>query len=61
MVMLTIDIEVSFMVNKYSVKRKQYERLGIRKNKSGDFDYINPDEKNKSKYESIERYSKNKI
>lgn len=46
------------MVNKRRVKDNQYARLGIRKNDNGDFEYINPAEKNKSKYESIRKYTK---
>jgi hypothetical protein len=41
------------MVNKLKVKVNQYEKLGIRKNSNGDFEYINPNDKNKSKYRSI--------
>lgn len=46
------------MVNKLKVKDNQYAKLGIRKNSNGDFEYINPEEKNKSKYESINKYQK---
>ncbi|MDP4145146.1 MAG: hypothetical protein Q8936_11810 [Bacillota bacterium] len=40
------------MSNKYTVKDKQLIRLGIRKNSEGDFEYIDPNEKNRSKYTS---------
>lgn len=46
------------MVNKHKVKESQYAKLGIRKNSNGDFEYINPEEKNKSKYESIKKYKR---
>lgn len=46
------------MVSKYTSKIKQLSRLGIRKNESGDYEYIDPAEKNKSKYQSIRRYEK---
>lgn len=44
------------MVNKRKVKDNQYVKLGIRKNENGDFEYIDPSEKNKSKYQSIKMY-----
>jgi hypothetical protein len=46
------------MGSKYSVKTKQLTRLGIRKNESGDYEYLDPSEKNKSKYQPIKRYDK---
>lgn len=46
------------MVSKYTLKAKQLTRLGIRKNESGDYEYIDPSEKNKSKYRSIKKYEK---
>lgn len=46
------------MVNKHKVKDKQYARLGIKKNTNGDFEYIDPSEKYKSKYESIKKYTR---
>lgn len=46
------------MVNKLKVKDREYAKLGIRKNSNGDFEYINPEEKNKSKYGSINKYKK---
>ena len=41
------------MANKLKVKDNQYAKLGIRKNSSGDFEYINPNDKNKSKYRIV--------
>lgn len=46
------------MGSKYTSKVKQLVRLGIRKNDSGEYEYIDPREKNKSKYESIKKYEK---
>lgn len=46
------------MTSKIKVKNKQYAALGIRKNSNGDFEYIDPAEKNKSKYGSIKKYTK---
>ncbi|WP_302180677.1 hypothetical protein [Clostridium sp. 001] len=43
------------MVNKRKVKDKQYENMGIRKNSQGDFEYINPEDKTKSKYNSVKK------
>lgn len=43
------------MANKLKVKDKEYARLGIRKNSNGDFEYINPNDKNKSKYKSVKK------
>lgn len=45
------------MANKLKVKDKEYTRLGIRKNSNGDFEYINPNDKNKSKYKSVRKES----
>jgi hypothetical protein len=43
------------MVNKRKTKDNQYAKLGIRKNSNGDFEYINPDDKNKSKYKDVRK------
>lgn len=43
------------MVNKRKIKNNQYEKLGIRKNSNGDFEYINPEDKNTSKYKEIKK------
>lgn len=45
-------------MNKYKIKEKDYARLGIRKNAEGNFEYIDPSEKNKSKYKPVKIYSK---
>jgi hypothetical protein len=42
------------MANK-KVTRKQMASLGIRKTETGDYDYIDPNERNKSKYEPISK------
>jgi hypothetical protein len=46
------------MGSKYTVKEKQLTKLGIKKTESGDYEYIDPSEKNKSKYQSIKLYDK---
>ncbi|AKA68117.1 hypothetical protein [Clostridium scatologenes] len=43
------------MVNKRKIKSNQYAKLGIRKNSNGDFEYINPEDKNRSKYKEIKK------
>lgn len=43
------------MSNKHSVTRKQMASLGLKKTPQGDYDYIDPSEKNKSKYKSIKK------
>ncbi|EET88096.1 conserved hypothetical protein [Clostridium carboxidivorans P7] len=43
------------MVNKRKTKSNQYAKLGIRKNSNGDFEYINPEDKNRSKYKEIKK------
>lgn len=43
------------MVNKRKVKNKQYEKLGIKKNSNGDFQYIDPEDRDKSKYKSVRK------
>ena len=46
------------MSNKLKVKSKQMACLGIRKNEAGDYEYINPEDKNKSKYKPIRKEPK---
>jgi hypothetical protein len=46
------------MGSKYTVKTKQLTRLGIRKTETGDYEYIDPSEKNKSKYRPIRHLEK---
>jgi hypothetical protein len=44
------------MSSKLKVKRKSMEVLGIRKTETGDYDYIDSADKNKSKYKSSKRF-----
>jgi hypothetical protein len=46
------------MATKLSVTQKKMAALGIMKTKSGDYDYIDPSEKNRSKYKPIKKESK---
>ncbi|MBM7870153.1 hypothetical protein JOC70_001623 [Clostridium pascui] len=46
------------MVNKRSFTQKQMASLGIRKNERGDYEYINSEDKNKSKYKEIRKENK---
>ncbi|MPM95111.1 hypothetical protein SDC9_142262 [bioreactor metagenome] len=46
------------MANKLKVKSKEYAKLGIRRTLEGNYEYIDPSEKNKSKYEPIRIYNK---
>jgi hypothetical protein len=46
------------MGNKLTVSRKVMARLGLKKTKTGDYDYIDPNEKNKSKYEPVRKETK---
>jgi hypothetical protein len=41
--------------NKLSATKKKMASLGIKKNGTGDIDYINPNEKNKSKYDKVKK------
>ena len=43
------------MSNKLKTTSKQMASLGIRKNKDGNYEYINPDEKNSSKYKPVKK------
>lgn len=43
------------MSNKLKTTNKQMTSLGIKKNDSGDYEYINPDEKEKSKYKPVKK------
>jgi hypothetical protein len=52
--MLTLK-GVFYMSNKHAVTKKQMASLGITKNPQGDYTYIDPSEKNKSKYKSIKK------
>ncbi|MEW9096117.1 MAG: hypothetical protein AB2417_13640 [Clostridiaceae bacterium] len=46
------------MVNKRKFTKKQMASLGIRKTENGDYDYIDPVEKEKSKYKTIRKETK---
>lgn len=46
------------MSSKLTVTRKKMASLGLKKNDKGDYEYIDPAEKNKSKYKPIKRESK---
>jgi hypothetical protein len=46
------------MGSKYTVKQKELRRLGLRKTETGDYDYIDPSERNRSKYQPIRKYEK---
>ena len=43
------------MTNKRRVTKKQMASLGLKKTENGDYDYINPEEKNTSKYNPIKK------
>jgi hypothetical protein len=43
------------MSNKLRTKKRQMSSLGIKKNEVGDYEYINPEEKNNSKYKPVKK------
>lgn len=43
------------MSNKLTVTKKKMASLGLKKNDRGDYEYIDPSEKNKSKYKPIKK------
>lgn len=43
------------MTNKLKTTNKKATSLGIRKNEVGDYEYINPEDKNTSKYNPIRK------
>lgn len=43
------------MANKRRFTKKQMASLGLKKTENGDYDYIDPKEKNESKYNSIKK------
>jgi hypothetical protein len=43
------------MANKRKVTKKQMASLGLKKNENGDYDYINPEDKIKSKYKQVKK------
>ena len=47
-----------YMSNKLKTTNKKAESLGIRKNEVGDYEYINPEEKNSSKYKPVKKEPK---
>lgn len=46
------------MSNKLTVTKKKMAALGLQKTERGDYDYIDPEEKNKSKYKPVRKESK---
>ena len=46
------------MSNKLKTTTKKAASLGIRKNEAGDYEYINPEDKNNSKYKPIRKEPK---
>jgi hypothetical protein len=42
----------------HKLTQKQMAALGIGKTESGDFDYLDPKEKSKSKYEQVDKQKK---
>lgn len=46
------------MTNKLAVTQKKMASLGIRKNQQNDYEYIDPAEKNKSKYKPVRKENK---
>lgn len=43
------------MSNKLTSTKKKMASLGIKKTETGDIDYINSNEKNKSKYDKVKK------
>lgn len=43
------------MSNKLTVTRKKMASLGLKKNDKGDYEYIDPSDKDKSKYKPIKK------
>lgn len=46
------------MTNKLKTTNKKAASLGIRKNELGDYEFINPEDKNNSKYKPIRKEPK---
>lgn len=46
------------MANKLTVTNKKMTALGLKKTERGDYDYIDPSDKNKSIYKPIKKDSK---
>ncbi|WP_346961639.1 hypothetical protein [Clostridium sp.] len=45
------------MSNKHKFTNKQMAKLGLKKTDRGDYDYIDPEEKEKSKYRTVKKES----
>ena len=43
------------MSNKLNVTKGKMAKLGIKKNNQNDYEYIDPEDKNKSKYKSVKK------
>lgn len=43
------------MSNKLNVTKNKMTKLGIKKNEQNDYEYIDPEDKNKSKYKSVKK------
>ena len=59
MVSLLIERD-EHMSSKHKSTNKQMASLGITKNRIGDYEYINPEDENNSKYKSIKKLPKQK-
>ncbi|GCD09994.1 hypothetical protein [Clostridium tagluense] len=46
------------MSNKLTVTKNKMATLGIKKNEQNDYEYINPEDKTKSKYKSVRKEPK---
>lgn len=46
------------MSNKLTVTKKKMASLGIMKNEQNDYEYIDPEDKSKSKYKPVKKESK---
>lgn len=46
------------MSNKLTVTKKKMAALGLKKTKNGDYDYIDPEERNRSKYNPVRKEQK---
>ncbi|MBU3130370.1 hypothetical protein LGL55_23240 [Clostridium tagluense] len=46
------------MSNKLTVTKNKMATLGIKKNEQNDYEYINPEDKTKSKYKSVRKETK---
>lgn len=46
------------MNNKLITPQKKMTRLGLKKTENGDYDYLDPSERNRSKYEPVKKPTK---